>query len=352
MLPALLAALLAPPGGSARASAPVYGYEVLAIYPHDTEAFTQGLIFENGYLYESTGGWGISSLRKVEAETGVVLLLHDLPGTYFGEGLTALRDTLYQLTWNNHVGLVYVEQDSFELVETFDYPWNGWGLTHDGTHLIASDGSSYLRFIDPDTYEEIRVVRVLDDETPVSFLNELEYIQGRVYSNIWQSDQVAVIDPISGSVEAWLDLGGLCDSVAYHPDVGVLNGIAFGVEDARLFVTGKDWPLLFEIDVPTLHPQGVDVADSDPAGRLPSLLLPASPFARQAEITYVLPRDGEISLQLIDVSGRARRALAEGWRVAGTHAAAIDFGSLPAGVYFVRLTLGDTAVTGRLLRVP
>ncbi len=235
------------------AAAPVYGYVVENTYPHDPEAFTQGLIYADGVLYEGTGLYGESSLRKVELETGTVLKRHDLPAQYFGEGITALQDTLFQLTWTNHVAFTFVERDTFALLEEFPYPWEGWGLTHDGTHLIASDGSPTLRFLDPHTREVISEIEVLDEGAPVSYLNELEYVQGKIYANVLTQNRIAVIDPSSGSVEAWLDMAGLRDSLAVGRTPGAFNGIAFDEEDVRLFVTGKRWPSLFAVDVPTLN---------------------------------------------------------------------------------------------------
>jgi glutamine cyclotransferase len=248
-----LAACVCGPGAARVDAAPVYGYVVENTYAHDPEAFTQGLIYADGVLYEGTGLYGESSLRKVELETGTVLKKHDLPAQYFGEGITAFQDTLFQLTWTNHVAFTYVEQDTFALLEEFPYPWDGWGLTHDGTHLIASDGSSTLRFLDPHTREMLSQIEVLDEGAPVSYLNELEYVQGKIYSNVLNQSRIAVIDPSSGSVEAWLDLTGLRDSLDVGRVPGAFNGIAFDEEEVRLFVTGKRWPSLFVIDVPTLN---------------------------------------------------------------------------------------------------
>lgn len=332
----------------AGAAAPVFDYEVIAVYPHATDAFTQGLIFADDAFYESTGGYGESSLRKVEVASGLVLKQYDLPQQYFAEGLTALRDTLYQLTWTNEVGFRYVEQDSFELIETFDYPWDGWGLTHNHTHLIASDGSSYLRFLDPLTLEGISEIRVADDGTYVHLLNELEYIQDRIYANIWHNQQIAVIDPSSGAVDAWIDLGGLCDSVAYDPNAGVLNGIAYDPLGGHLFVTGKQWPLLFEIDVPTLHPQAVQPADANLPGETAILIHGSNPCTRPTHLTYVLPRAGWVRLDVLDVTGRSRQTLAQGWLASGEHAVAIEWRQLPAGAYFLRLACGRVTTTRSL----
>jgi glutamine cyclotransferase len=232
---------------------PVYGYTVVNEYPHDSTAFTQGLVFEDGFLYEGTGLYGSSSLRKVELETGDILKIRNLDPQYFGEGVTIFRDTIIQVTWRSNVGFVYIEADTFELIDTFTYPTEGWGLTHDGTHLIMSDGSSTLYFADPHTYELAYQIEVRANGYPVERLNELEYIQGNIYANIWVTDNIAIINPQTGEVTAWLNLTGLLDPVAPLKVPGVLNGIAFDPESVRLFVTGKLWPTLFEIDVAPLN---------------------------------------------------------------------------------------------------
>jgi glutamine cyclotransferase len=174
--------------------------------------------------------------------------LHPLPPEYFGEGITIFGDRIIQLTWKARLGFVY-DKDSFELLGTFRYPTEGWGMTHDGTALIMSDGSSTLRFLDPDTFEEIGQIQVFDDQGPVSMLNELEYVQGKVYANVWQTDLVAVIEPGTGQVSAWIDLQGLLEAEDYLQPVDVLNGIAYDADGERLFVTGKWWPKLFEIEL-------------------------------------------------------------------------------------------------------
>ena len=227
---------------------PVYGYDLINTFPHDPNAFTQGLVYHDGFLYEGTGLYGGSSLRKVVLETGEVVKRRNLSSAYFGEGVTVRRDTVYQLTWQDHIGFVYEELEDFELVDTFAYPTQGWGLTHDDTSLIMSDGSDKLYHLDPYTYEEIGRVYVTAEGAPVYDLNELELIRGRIYANIWYSDSIAVIDPHSGEVLAWLDLTGILPG----PSPGVLNGIAFDPDSVRLFVTGKKWPSLFEIWVDPL----------------------------------------------------------------------------------------------------
>jgi glutamine cyclotransferase len=225
-----------------------YTYAIIHSYPHDTTAFTQGLAFDNGFLYEGTGLRGQSSLRRVELESGNVLQMHSLSSEYFGEGITIHQDKIFQVTWRSHEGFVY-DKDSFELIDAFEIATEGWGLTHDGSSLILSDGTSTLRFLDLDTYEEIRAVEVLDRDGPVLNINELEYIDGEVFANIWQTERIARIDSESGSVVGWLDLNGLADSFDENASVDVLNGIAYDVEGSRLFVTGKLWPMLFEIEI-------------------------------------------------------------------------------------------------------
>lgn len=340
----VLAATAAP---TRAAAAPVYGYEFIARYPHDDEAFTQGLIVEEGFFYEGTGLYGESSLRKVELQTGSVVKRIDLASNLFGEGVTALRDTLYQLTYQNHQAFKYVETDSFERIATFSYPWEGWGLTHDGTRLIASDGSSTLRFLDPQTMGMISSVPVHDGPQAVVYLNELEYIGGRVYANIWYSDRIAVIDPASGAVEAWLDLGGLRDSVAYDPGANVLNGIAYEPVQGRLFVTGKWWPEVFEITVPTLP---ADVNDPvSPAAWLELNCLP-NPCRDRTTLVFRSPAEGRVTLAVFDASGRLLRTLVEGPLKAGRHAFAFDASRLRTGIYFVRLTT-DEATRTEALRI-
>jgi glutaminyl-peptide cyclotransferase len=225
---------------------PTYTYEVVKAYPHDKGAFTQGLVFYQGALYESTGLNGSSSLRRVELETGKVLKKIEVPTEFFAEGLALFNGRLYQLTWQTQRGFVY-DLDSFNKLREFGYAGEGWGLTRDAHSLIMSDGSSRIRFIDPDTFEVQRLITVQDNGRDVLQLNELEYIKGEIYANIWMNDRIARIDPKSGKVNAWIDLSGLLPPEA-RPDPGaVLNGIAYDESSDRLFVTGKLWPKLFEI---------------------------------------------------------------------------------------------------------
>lgn len=225
-----------------------YTYRVVNSFPHDLEAFTQGLVFENGTLFEGTGLYGKSTLRQVELETGVVLRSLSLASQYFGEGITIYQDRVIQLTWRSNTGFVY-DKDSFQLLQTFRYPTEGWGITHDGVRLIVSDGTSTLYFWDPVTFEEIGRIEVHDQDGPVSRLNELEYVRGEVFANVWQTDRIARIDPQTGRVTGWINLEGLLDSEEGVESAGVLNGIAYDAENNRLFVTGKRWPKLLEISL-------------------------------------------------------------------------------------------------------
>jgi len=227
---------------------PVYSYNVVNTYPHDRSAFTQGLVFEGGVLYEGTGLNGRSTLRRVELETGEVLQIHELPAQFFGEGVTVYGNDIIQLTWQSHVGFVY-DRDSFELLQEFNYSTQGWGITHDGERLIMSDGTATLYFLDPETFEEIGRVGVYDNDGSVNRLNELEYVQGEIYANVWQTNCIARIDPQTGQVVGWIELKGLLTPEDRGEPVDVLNGIAYDAENARLFVTGKLWPKLFEIEL-------------------------------------------------------------------------------------------------------
>ncbi|NOK63460.1 MAG: glutaminyl-peptide cyclotransferase [Chloroflexi bacterium AL-N10] len=225
-----------------------YTYNVLNTYPHDPGAFTQGLIYEQGTLYEGTGLYGESSLRRVDLTTGEVSQQHNLDEEYFGEGITIYGDRIVQLTWQENTGFVY-NKDSFELICTFEYPTEGWGITHDGKRLIVSDGTSTLYFWDPHTLAEIGRITVSDSGTAIDRINELEYIGGEIYANIWQTDQIVRIDPQTGQVRGWIDLTSLLPDEDHTQTTDVLNGIAYDAENDRLFVTGKLWPKLFEIEL-------------------------------------------------------------------------------------------------------
>lgn len=229
---------------------PFYGYRVVNAYPHDPEAFTQGLAYEDGLLFESTGLEGRSTIRRVAVRTGQVLQALDLPADCFGEGLTLWRDSLVQLTWKSGIAFVYTK-DSFIRSKQFAYQTEGWGITQDGAALIMSDGGSELRFLAPETFAEIRRIEVRRrNGASVRLLNELEYIKGEIFANIWHSDLIVRISPKTGEVLGWIDLGGLRDSLPASPQrIDVLNGIAYDAAHDHIFVTGKLWPRLFEIEL-------------------------------------------------------------------------------------------------------
>jgi len=221
---------------------------VIATYPHDAQAFTQGLAVDGGILYEGTGRYGNSSIRRVELDTGAVERMVALPDRYFGEGITILGDRLYQLTWQSGIGFVY-DIDTFQRIDAFGYGGEGWGLTHDDEQLIMSDGTNLLRYLDPTTYSVVRTLAVTDRGIPVTRLNELEYIHGEIWSNIWYEDRIARISPATGEVIDWIDLAALYPRAMRLGD-DVLNGIAYDHDNRRLFVTGKNWPYLFELAAP------------------------------------------------------------------------------------------------------
>ncbi len=227
-------------------TAPVYQYEVVNVYPHDPEAYTQGLVYLDGFLYEGTGLNGKSTLRKVDLVTGTVLEYHELASQYFGEGIAVFDDKIIQLTWQSQMGFYY-DRETFTLVEEFYYPSEGWGITYDGKRLIMSDGTATLHFLDPVTFTEISHLEVSDNGKPVGQLNELELIHGDVFANVWPTDQIVKIDPENGKVLGWINLKGLLSPADRHKNVDVLNGIAYDAENDRIFVTGKFWPKLFEI---------------------------------------------------------------------------------------------------------
>jgi len=228
---------------------PVYAVQVVKSYPHDVGAFTQGLFLRDGFLYESTGLNGRSSVRKVRLETGEVLQKADLPADVFGEGITDWKDRIVGLTWQSQFGFV-LDLKKFSVLGRFPYVGEGWGITRSDRELIMSDGSSALRFLDPDTLRETRRLEVTAAGQPVARLNELEWVDGEIYANVWQTDRIARIDPTTGRVVAWIDLAGLLperERIADYTDV--LNGIAYDPKTKRLFVTGKLWPKVFEIRI-------------------------------------------------------------------------------------------------------
>lgn len=233
-------------GASQTGGVPVYTYEVVNTFPHDPEAYTQGLVYYEGVLYESTGQYGASSLRRVELQTGRVLQRVAVPREYFAEGLALFQGRLFQLTWQAQKGFIY-DLQSFRQTGEFRYTGEGWGLTHDGESLIMSDGSQQIRFLDPATFQVRRIISVNDQGRPIQRLNELEYIRGEIYANIWQTDRIVRIDPATGRILGWIDLTGLLPAQDRRREVDVLNGIAYDEANDRLFVTGKLWPKLFEI---------------------------------------------------------------------------------------------------------
>ena len=220
-----------------------YTYKIVKTYRHDPSAFTEGLVFDNGVLYESTGL--TSSLRRVDLESGNVLQKVSLSEEYFGEGLAVVNDSLVQLTWQNQIGFIY-DKSTFSLLGNFSYNTEGWGLTYDGNRLIMSDGSSKLTFLDPITFQKNGQVIVHDGKTSITNINELEYVNGDVYANIWLQQKIAIINPQNGNVKGWIDLTGIYQS---HNIDDVLNGIAYDSQNNRLFITGKYWPNLYQITI-------------------------------------------------------------------------------------------------------
>lgn len=236
------------PSSSANGPVPKYGYQIVNIWPHDSNAFTQGLILMDGKLLESTGEEGHSSLRRVDLESGKVLKKVDVPVPYFAEGIAMLNGKIYQLTWQHQVGFIY-DAETFERTGQFNYSGKGWGLTTDGQSLILSDGSSRIRFINPADFKVTRTINVVDGQRAVDQLNELEYVNGEIYANVWHDNRIATIDPQNGHINSWIDLNGLMPPNELQDPEAVLNGIAYDATTDKLFVTGKLWPRLFEIRV-------------------------------------------------------------------------------------------------------
>jgi glutaminyl-peptide cyclotransferase len=248
---AMLGAAIALHGGvrlpAQPSRAPHQMYSVVRTYPHDPSAFTQGLEYHDGFLYEGTGLNGRSSIRKVRLETGEVVQKRDLPSQYFGEGITIWKAEIVELTWRSQIGFTY-DLSTFAPKRTFSYSGEGWGLTHDDRSLIMSDGSAAIRFLDPDTFAERRRVVVADAGVPITRLNELEYVRGEIYANVWQTDTIVRIAPDSGRVLGWIDVRDLLGT-AERSSTDVLNGIAYDATRDRLFLTGKLWPKVFEIKI-------------------------------------------------------------------------------------------------------
>lgn len=229
----------------------IFRYKIVNVFPHDRTAYTQGLVYSDGLFYESTGIYGRSTLRRIDPEAGGILKMIELGSGYFGEGIVLFKDVLIQLTWREHVGFVY-DKYSLDQVDLFYYPTEGWGITTDGFTLIMSDGTSNLYFLDPYSFELIDSLMVSYQKMPVSRLNDLEYIKGEIYANVWPTDLIAIISPKTGEVRAWIDLKGILPIQYRMEGAEVLNGIAYDTERDRIFVTGKLWPELFEIKlVPT-----------------------------------------------------------------------------------------------------
>lgn len=231
---------------SVRGGVPVYGYEIVNVFPHDSKAFTQGLEYRGGFLYEGTGLHGQSSLRKEELETGKVLQEVNLPERYFGEGITVINGRIVELTWQSHEGFVYA-QPTFRMLRDFQYPGEGWGLANDGKFIYMSDGTSSIRVLDPSTLAEIRRFTVHEGGRQIVRLNELEWVRGELFANVWTTDRIVRISPQDGRVVGWIDLTGLLPPQDRTQNVDVLNGIAYDSMGDRLFVTGKLWPKLFQI---------------------------------------------------------------------------------------------------------
>ena len=225
-----------------------YTFKIVHTFPHDPAAYTQGLAYRDGFLYEGTGLNGRSSLRKVRLETGEVVQRRELPQEYFGEGITLFQNEIIQLTWKSQVGFVYSLSD-FRFLRQFDYPGEGWGLTTSGNELYMSDGTDEIRVLDGGTLKEKRRIKVRDGETAITELNELEFVQGEIFANVWQTDRIARISPRSGKVLGWIDLTGILSAVYRRESDAVLNGIAYDAAGKRLFVTGKLWPSIFEIQL-------------------------------------------------------------------------------------------------------
>lgn len=240
------------PSSRSKNHPPEYTVEVVRQLPHDATAFTQGFTYRNGFFYEGTGRQGQSSLRQVELKTGRLLRKVDLAPDLFGEGVTVLGNEVIQLTWTSHIGFVYNLSD-FQLLRTFSYSGEGWGLTTDGRDLFMSDGSAEIRVLDASTFAEKRRIRVSGGGTPVDQLNELEFVEGEIYANVWHSDRVARISPRTGRVVGWIDLTGVLGPFYQREAEAVLNGIAYDSKGKRLFVTGKLWPKVFEIRVIPKH---------------------------------------------------------------------------------------------------
>lgn len=230
---------------------PVYGYRIVERYAHDPEAFTQGLVYDEEFLYEGTGLHGKSSLRRMRPD-GTGLEVRRLNNRLFGEGVTVFRDRVIQLTWKNRTGIVW-DKATLTFLKSFAYSFEGWGITHDGRALIVSDGSAILRFLDPESFKELRRVQVSVAEKPVTRLNELEFVRSEIWANVWKQDRLVRIDPESGQVTGWIDLSGLAAEASPGGEDDVLNGIAYDAFKNRIFVTGKRWRYIYAIELLSPH---------------------------------------------------------------------------------------------------
>ena len=246
------ASLLSQANSNASNPTPEFGYKVIHAFPHDTTAFTQGLAYANGFLYEGTGLNGHSSLRKVRLETGEVIEKRDLPPELFGEGIAIIGKEIVQLTWLSHKGFIY-DLNHLAPKGTFSYPGEGWGLATDGQVLFMSDGTSTVRVLDPQTFQELRHIDVSDHGNAVTQLNELEFVNGELFANVWQTDRIARISRHNGKVVGWINLAGVLSPMYRRSSDAVLNGIAYDPQRKRLFVTGKLWPSVFEIQLVRAH---------------------------------------------------------------------------------------------------
>jgi glutaminyl-peptide cyclotransferase len=246
ILAALVGLFLAP-------AVPQYGFRIVRTYPHDRTAFTQGLEYRDGVLYEGTGLVGRSALRKVNLETGQLLQSFDLPQPFFGEGITVLPQQILQLTWQSQTGFIYDRKD-FHVLKSFSYPGEGWGMTNDGKQIYMSDGTSQIRVWDPASLKELKRITVADAGKPITELNELEFVRGEIWANVWQTDRIARISPADGHVLGWIDMTGILPNSERTSSDAVLNGIAYDAASDRLFVTGKLWPKLFEIKIIPKNP--------------------------------------------------------------------------------------------------
>jgi len=246
--------------------APISGYKVVAKFPHSTESYTEGFFYLDGFFWEGTGLKGHSEVMAIQPETGKVLQHRDLPEQYFGEGIVDWGPNLYEWTWQSHICFVY-DRFSLQLIKQFAYDGEGWGMTHTSKEIVTSDGTATLRFRDPNTFQEIRHIVVKDGTETIERLNELEFIKGEIYANVWHSDRIARISPRDGHVIGWIDLTGMLPESQKVNDESVLNGIAYDKRHDRLFVTGKQWPAIFEIKIVVPHPanQGLQSTKYAPA---------------------------------------------------------------------------------------